>query len=85
MIARVAVWEPMPTDDRDWALDSATEVAGVRATCHQRDPQTGNGLSMTVVDGAVALGAVMVARATTIGWNEKPHRRFTSDVLAGSR
>ena len=30
MVARAAVWEPMPTVDRDWVLDSATEVAGVR-------------------------------------------------------
>lgn len=74
----------MPADDRDWVLDSTTELAGERATCHLGDPQTGNGLSMTVVDGAVALGAAMVARATAIGWNEKPHRRFTSDVPAGS-
>ena len=75
----------MPTVDRDWVLDSTTEVAGDRATCHLRDPQTGNGLSMTVVDNAVALGAAMAARATAIGWNEKPHRRFTPpDVLAGS-
>ena len=76
-VARVAVWEPMPTVDRDWVLDSTTEVAGDRATCHLRDPQTGNGLSMTVVDNAVALGAAMAALATAIGWNEKPHRRFT--------
>jgi hypothetical protein len=23
MIARIAVWEPMPTDDRQWVIDAA--------------------------------------------------------------
>lgn len=91
MIARVAVWEPMPTDDRDWVLDSAADVAGLRAIYHLRDPQTGNGLSIAVLDDAAALAALgeaIVARAEAIGWNEKPHPRFISEttyeVLRGS-
>ena len=28
MIARVAVWEPMPEDDRQWVIDAARTVPG---------------------------------------------------------
>ncbi len=30
MFARIAVWEPMPDDDRQWVIDAAKSVAGVR-------------------------------------------------------
>jgi len=38
MIARVAVWEPMPTDDRDWVLQAAAAVPGVHGAYHLIDP-----------------------------------------------
>ena len=30
MIARIEVWEPMPDDDRQWVIDAAKAVPGVR-------------------------------------------------------
>ncbi len=46
MIARIAVWEPMPDDDRQWVIDAAKAVPGVRDAYHPVDPNTGNGLSI---------------------------------------
>jgi hypothetical protein len=46
MIARVAVWEPMPDDDRQWVIDAAKTVPGVLDAYHLVDPSTGNGLSI---------------------------------------
>ena len=85
LIARVAVWEPMPTDDRDWVVEAATSVPGVRATYHLLDPETGNGLSIAVFDdedSAQAAGSAIRRRADEIGWNDQPRpassqRRFT--------
>ena len=81
----------MPTEDRNWVLGSAADVAGFRATYHLRDPQTGNGVSIAVLNDAAALaalGAAMAARAQAVGWNDKPHPRFVSEttyeVLRGS-
>ena len=37
MIARVAVWEPMPTDDRQWVIDAAKTVPGVLGAYHLVD------------------------------------------------
>jgi hypothetical protein len=34
MIGRVAVWEPMPDDDRQWVIDAAKTVPGVRDAYH---------------------------------------------------
>ena len=65
MIARVAVWEPMPTDDRDWIIDAIAGIPGVRATYHLLDPETGNGLSIAIFDnetaGQAAGAAIRVA------------------------
>ena len=46
MFARIAVWEPMPDDDRQWVIDAAKAVPGVRDNYHPVDPSTGNGLSI---------------------------------------
>jgi hypothetical protein len=34
MIARVATWEPMPGDDRQWVIDAAKTVPGVLDAYH---------------------------------------------------
>ena len=75
MFARVAVWEPMPTDDRSWVLDAVKTVAGVRETFHLVDPETGNGMSVAFYDTREAIGAAHAAveqRAREIGWSDEP-------------
>jgi hypothetical protein len=65
----------MPTDDRDWVVEAAASVPGVRATYHLLDPETGNGLSIAVFDdedAARAAGAAIRQRAEEIGWNDQP-------------
>ncbi|MGY1745001.1 hypothetical protein [Blastococcus sp. SYSU D00695] len=74
MFARVAVWEPMPTDDRSWVLEAARSVPGVRETFHLRDPETGNGLSVGLYDSREAITAAHAAiarRAREIGWHDE--------------
>ena len=74
MFARVAVWEPMPTDDRSWVLDAAKSVPGGRETFHLVDPETGNGLSVGFYDSRESIGAAHAAiarRAQEIGWNDQ--------------
>lgn len=76
MIARVAVWEPMPTDDRDWVLEAAASVPGVHGSYHLVDPVTGNGLSIAFFEDEAAAQAARKAieeRAEEIGWNNVPH------------
>ena len=46
MIASIEVWEPMPDDDRQWVIDAAKAVPGVRDAYHPVDPNTRNGLSI---------------------------------------
>lgn len=73
MIARVATWEPMPVDDRQWVIDAAKTVPGVLDTYHLIDPQTGNGLSIAFFEDSVNEGDVKAAiarRAEQIGWND---------------
>jgi hypothetical protein len=75
VFARVAVWEPMPTDDRSWVLEAAKAVPGVRETFHLVDPETGNGLSVGFYDSREAITAAHAAiaqRAREIGWNDEP-------------
>ena len=67
MIARVAVWNPMPVDDRQWVIDAAKVVPGVHDAYHLVDPVTGNGLSIAVDISAVK--AAISAKAEDIGWN----------------
>ncbi len=84
MKARVAVWEPMPTDDRQWVLDAVKSVPGVVAAYHLIDPQSGNGLSISIVeddtDGA-AVQAAIEARAAEISWNDEPRPAPKSEVF----
>ena len=40
-MARVAVWKPMPDDDRQWVIDAAKTVPGVLDAYHLIDPTTG--------------------------------------------
>ena len=75
MFARVAVWEPMPTEDRSWVLDAVKSVPGVRDTYHLVDPDTGNGLSVAFYDTREAIGAAHAAveqRARELGWHDRP-------------
>jgi len=84
MIARVAVWEPMPTDDRDWVVEAVANIPGVHAVYHLVDPDTGNGLSVAVFEDEVSAqqaGAAIRQRAEQIGWNEQPRPRFVSETL----
>ncbi|MDN3021258.1 hypothetical protein [Streptomyces sp. S.PB5] len=84
MIARVAVWEPMPTDDRDWVLEAAAGVPGVHGTYHLVDPATGNGLSLAFFEDEAAAQAARAAierRAEEIGWYDVPHPSPASATL----
>lgn len=75
MFARVAVWNPMPQDDRQWVIDAAKAVPGVLDAYHLIDPKTGNGLSVAFFDDDVDVTAVRAAIATKgqeIGWNDEP-------------
>lgn len=84
MIARVAVWEPMPDDDRQWVIDAAKTVAGVRDAYHLVDPQTGNGLSVAFFDDDVDVADVKKAiekKAAEIGWNDVQRPAPTSETL----
>lgn len=84
MYARVAVWEPMPDDDRQWVIDAATTVAGVLEAYHLVDPETGNGLSIAFFEDQVDVGEVKAAisrRADEIGWNDVPRPRPASETI----
>ena len=81
MIARVAVWEPMPTEDRSWVVDAAATVPGVHATYHLVDPKTGNGLSVALFDdeqAAEAAHAAIQQRGEEIGWHDQPRPQPSS-------
>jgi hypothetical protein len=72
VIARVAVWNPMPVDDRQWVIDAAKTVPGVLDAYHLVDPATGNGLSIAFFEDDVDISAVKAAisaKAEDIGWN----------------
>jgi hypothetical protein len=84
MIARVAVWEPMPDDDRQWVIEAAKTVPGVLDAYHLVDPQTGNGLSIAFFDDHVDVGEVTRAiaeKAEEIGWNDVPRPAPTSETI----
>ena len=48
----------MPDDDRQWVIDAAKSVAGVRDAYHLVDPATGNGLSIAFFDDEVDVAEV---------------------------
>jgi hypothetical protein len=84
MIARVATWEPMPDDDRQWVIDAAKTVSGVRDAYHLVDPETGNGLSIAFFDDGVDVAEVKAAvarKAEQIGWNDMPRPAPRSETI----
>ena len=84
MIARVAVWEPMPEDDRQWVIDAAKAVPGVLGSYHLVDPETGNGLSVAFFEDDTDLAAVRAAiaeRAEEIGWHSQPRPAPKSEKI----
>jgi len=84
MIARVAVWEPMPEDDRQWVIDAAKSVPGVQDAYHLVDPATGNGLSIAFFDDGVdvaAVKAVIAEKADEIGWYDEPRPAPRSETI----
>jgi hypothetical protein len=84
MIARVAVWEPMPDDDRQWVIDAAKTVPGVLDAYHLVDPATGNGLSIALFEDDVDVAEVKAAissRAEEIGWHNVPRPAPASETL----
>ena len=84
MIARVAVWEPLPDDDRQWVIDAAKTVPGVLDAYHLVDPSTGNGLSIAFFDDGVEVAQVKAAiaqKAEEIGWNDVPRPAPKSETL----
>lgn len=84
MIARVAVWEPMPDDDRQWVLDAAKTVSGVLDAYHLVDPATGNGLSVAFFDDDVDIAEVKAAisfKADRIGWQDMPQPAPRSETI----
>ena len=84
MFARIAVWEPMPDDDRQWVIDAAKSVAGVRAAYHLVDPTTGNGLSIAFFDDEVDVAEVkeaIASKAAEIGWHDAPRPAPRSETI----
>jgi hypothetical protein len=84
MIARVAVWEPLPDDDRQWVLDAAKTVPGVLDAYHLVDPATGGGLSIAFFEDDVDVGDVTQAiskKAEEIGWNDVPRPTPKSETI----
>jgi hypothetical protein len=84
MIARVAIWEPMPDDDRQWVIDAAKTVTGVRDAYHLIDPRTGNGLSIAFFDDDVKVAEVkhaIASKADEIGWNDLPRPAPSSETI----
>jgi hypothetical protein len=84
MIARVAVWEPMPDDDRQWVIDAAKTVPGVLDAYHLLDRGTGNGLSIAFFDDDVDVAEVKGAiaqKAEEIGWNDVPRPAPRSETI----
>jgi hypothetical protein len=84
MFARVAVWEPMPDDDRQWVIDAAKTVAGVLDAYHLVDPATGNGLSIAFFEDDVTVAEVKAAiadKAAEIGWHDVPRPAPSSETI----
>jgi hypothetical protein len=74
----------MPDDDRQWVLEAAKTVPGVRDGYHLVDPTTGNGLSIAFFDDDVDVAEVKAAiarKADEIGWNQVPRPSPTSETI----
>jgi hypothetical protein len=54
----------MPDDDRQWVIDAAKTVPGVRDAYHLVDPNTCNGLSIAFFDDAVDVAEVKRVRTS---------------------
>lgn len=84
LFARVAVWEPMPDDDRQWLIDAAKAIPGVLTAYHLVNVETGNGLSVAFFEDDVDIAAVKRAigeRAQAIEWNAVPRPAPKSETL----
>jgi hypothetical protein len=84
MFARIAVWEPMPDDERQWVIDAAKTVPGVLDTYHLVDPETGNGLSVAFFEDNVDVAevkAAIAAKAQEIGWHDEPRPAPKSETI----
>ncbi len=84
MFARVAVWEPMPDDDRQWVIDAAKAVPGVLGAYHLIDPATGNGMSIALFDDdvdVVQVKAAIAEKAQEIGWYDTPRPAPLSETI----
>ncbi len=84
MIARVAVWKPMPDDDRQWVIDAAKTVPGVLDAYHLIDPTTGDGLSIAFFEDDVdisAVKAVIAEKADDIGWYKEQRPAPESETI----
>ncbi|MFP5072209.1 hypothetical protein ACLFMI_21415 [Pseudonocardia nantongensis] len=94
VIARVAVWTPMPDDDRQWVIDAARSVPGVLDAYHLVGPETGNGLSIaffeddvevSAVKAAISAKAQAIAGMTSRARPLTPRRSIGSSVTGSSR
>lgn len=84
MFARIARWEPMPNDDRQWVIEAAKAVPGVLNTYHLVDPASGNGLSIAFFEDGVDVAEVKRAiaeRAAEIGWNDRPRPQPCTETI----
>lgn len=84
MFARVAVWEPMPDDDRQWVIDAAKTVPGVLDAYHLVDAATGNGMSIAFFDDDVDVTVVrsaIASKAQEIGWYDEQHPAPRSETI----
>jgi hypothetical protein len=84
MIARIAVWEPMPEDERQWVLEAAKSVPGVLDAYHLVDPATGNGLSIAFFEDhtdVAEVKAAIAAKAQEIGWHDEPRPAPISETI----
>ncbi|WP_200951065.1 MULTISPECIES: hypothetical protein [unclassified Nocardioides] len=84
MFARIAVWEPMPDDDRQWVIDAAKTVPGVLNAYHLVDEATGNGLSIAFFQDDVDVAEVKAAiamKALEIRWNDVPRPGPSSESI----
>jgi hypothetical protein len=74
----------MPEDDRQWVIDAAKTVPGVRDSYHLIDPHTGNGLSVAFFDDDVDVAKVKAAigaAADEIGFNDVPRPAPKSETI----